>query len=342
MPTNIPTDRSSLSLSPARSTTQLDSAILTTPFTSRARAEEVIEGVDLTCRRAVVTGGASGIGAETVRALAATGVEVTIATRRPESADPLVREMAAVRSAGRVGAAALDLSDPASVDAFVRAWAGPLDILVANAGIMALPTRTLTPGGWEMQLATNHLGHFALATGLHAALRASGSARVVVVSSGAHRSAPFDFEDPHFERRPYDAWAAYGQSKSAGVLFTVGARRWAADRITVNALNPGYILTRLQRHLDDDTMRAFGVMDGEGNLKPPPFYKTPAQGAATSVLLAASPLLDGITGRYFEDNQEARVVQGDEDRAGGVAAHALDPEAADRLWEYATAVNRTA
>ncbi|MFJ9351261.1 SDR family NAD(P)-dependent oxidoreductase [Streptomyces sp. NPDC101237] len=323
--------------SPAdRPTSTADSTLLTTPFPPRATAGEVIAGVDLTGRRAVVTGGASGLGAATVRALAAAGAEVTIATRRPRSADPVVEELAAVAGAGRVRAAALDLSDLASVDAFARAWRGPLDILVANAGIMALPALSLTPAGWEMQLATNYLGHFALATGLHAALRGSGSARIVVVSSGAHRNVPFDFEDPHFARRPYDSWTAYGQSKSADVLLAVGARRWSADGITANALNPGYILTNLQRHLDDDTMRAFGVMDGDGNLTPLPYYKTPEQGASTSVLLAASPLLNGVSGRYFEDNQEARVVEKDEDTPGGVAAHALAPEAADRLWEYGT------
>ncbi|UXY20368.1 SDR family NAD(P)-dependent oxidoreductase [Streptomyces cynarae] len=308
---------------------------LTTPFDSSATAAEVIDGVDLTGRRAVVTGGASGIGTETVRALAAAGAEVTIATRRPASAEPLIRELSAVSGAGPVRAEALDLSDLASVDSFARAWGGPLDILVANAGIMALPKRTITTRGWEMQLATNFLGHFALATALRAPLRAAGSARIVVVSSGAHRKVPFDFDDPHFTQRPYEPWAAYGQSKSAEVLFTVAARRWVDDGITVNALNPGYILTNLQRHLDDDTMRAFGVMDDEGNLTPLPHYKTPAQGAATSVLLAASPLLKGVTGRYFEDNQEARVVHGDEEEPGGVAAHALDRRAADRLWEYA-------
>ncbi len=327
---------------PADTHSRNDSGLLTTPFASDARAQEVIDGVDLTGRRAVVTGGASGLGAETVRALAAAGAEVTVATRRPLSAEPLVQELAAAGGAGRVTAEALDLSDPASVESFARAWRGPLDILVANAGIMALPTRTLAPNGWEMQLATNYLGHFALATGLHAALRDAGSARIVVVSSGAHLDAPFDFEDPHFARRPYDPWVAYGQSKAADVLFTVGARRWAADGITVNALNPGYILTRLQRHVDDETMRAFGVMDDQGNVKPLPYYKTPEQGAATSVLLAASPLLKGVTGRYFEDNQEARTVQGQEDQPGGVAAHALDPEAADRLWQYDTDALRAA
>ncbi|MGA4961945.1 SDR family NAD(P)-dependent oxidoreductase [Streptomyces pseudogriseolus] len=315
--------------------------LLTTPFTARTDAREVIAGVDLTGRRAVVTGGASGLGAETVRALAEAGAEVTVAVRRPEAAEPLVREPAAVDGAGPVRTTPLDLSDLTSVDAFVRNWRGPLDILVANAGIMALPERTLTPQGWEMQLATNYLGHFALATGLYRALREAGSARIVVVSSGAHLTAPFDFDDPHFERRPYDPWTAYGQSKSADVLLAAGAHRWAADGITANALNPGYILTGLQRHLDDATMRAFGVMDDEGNLTPLPYYKTPAQGAATSVLLAASPLLEGVTGRYFEDNQEARLVTDEENPTAGVAAHAVDPRAADRLWEYATEALRT-
>ncbi|MFC8064637.1 SDR family NAD(P)-dependent oxidoreductase [Streptomyces sp. NPDC057293] len=316
-------------------------APLTTSFGPDARARDVIEGADLTGRRAVVTGGASGLGAETVRALAAAGAEVTVATRRVESAEPLLAELTAAGGAGRVHVRALDLADLSSVDAFANAWRDPLDILVANAGIMALPTRTLGPRGWEMQLATNYLGHFALALGLYPALRDAGSARIVVVSSGAHRGAPFDFGDPHFERRPYDPWTAYGQSKTAGVLFAVGARRWAADGITANALNPGYILTGLQRHVDDDTMRAFGVMDDQGNVKPLPYYKTAEQGASTSVLLAASPLLDGVTGRYFEDNGEARTVRAEDEGPGGVAEHALDPEAADRLWDYATSALRT-
>ncbi|RMI39841.1 SDR family NAD(P)-dependent oxidoreductase [Streptomyces triticirhizae] len=311
-----------------------DTVPFSSPFSARATAAEVIEGVDLGGRRAVVTGGASGLGAETVRALATAGAEVTIATRRPASAEPLIRELATVPGAGRVLAEPLDLAEPASVDTFTRAWRGPLHILVANAGIMALPRRTLAPNGWESQLATNHLGHFALALGLHGALREAGAARLVVVSSGAHLDAPFDFDDPHFERRPYDPWAAYGQSKTADILLAMGAaRRWAADGITANALNPGYVLTGLQRHVDDATMRAFGVMDASGNVTPPPHYKTPEQGAATSVLLAASPLAHGITGRYLEDNQE---------NGAALAPHAADPEAADRLWAYARAAARGA
>lgn len=266
----------------------------------------------LTGRRAIVTGGASGLGAETVAALAAAGADVTIATRDPRRADALLGDT--------VHAVALDLADLADVDAFVRSWDGPLDILVANAGIMALPTRRLSPQGWELQLATNYLGHFALATGLHGALAAAGDARVVVVSSGAYRNGPFDFDDPQFDRRPYEPFLAYAQSKTAGLLFTVGAAdRWAADGIRVNAANPGYVHTELQRHLDDDTMRAFGAMDDEGNLLTPDYYKTPAEGARTSVLLATDP---PATGRYFEDEREVAP-----------ADFARDPASADRLWQ---------
>ncbi|MEW2430951.1 SDR family NAD(P)-dependent oxidoreductase [Micromonospora sp. NPDC047644] len=309
---------------------------LTTPFNARTTAAEVLNGVDLTGRRMIVTGGASGIGVETVRALAGAGAEVTIATRNPRAADRLAEEFATDATAGTVRSSALDLSDLASVDAFVAAWQGPLDVLVANAGIMAIPTRQLTGVGWELQLATNHLGHFALARGLHGSLRSAEAARVVMVSSGAHLAAPFDFDDPQFERRLYDPWSAYGQSKTAEVLLAVGiTRQWASDGITANALNPGYIFTNLQRHIDDDTMRAMGAMDEAGNLIEAEYYKKPDQGASTTVLLAGSPLLDGVGGRYFDDNQEAEVVPGGPDATGGVAAHAVDSAAADRLWAYA-------
>lgn len=314
----------------------LDHHLLQTPFPFHATASEVVEGVDLTGRRALVTGGASGIGLETVRALAAAGAHVTVATRDPAAAEPALRGIAATAGADRVDVRPLDLADLASVAHFARGWSGPLDILVANAGVMALPGRQVTEQGWELQLAVNHLGHFALATALHPELRAAGSARLVIVSSGAHKDAAFDFGDPHFERRPYDPWTAYAQSKTADVLFAVGARRWAADGITANALNPGWILsTNLKRHIDAATMRAMGVTDEHGEIVPQPYHKTAEQGAATSVLLAASPLLDGVTGRYFEDNQEAPVVGGDEEHPGGVAAHAVDPIAADRLWDRA-------
>jgi len=285
-------------------------------FTARTTATEILDGVDLTGRRIIVTGGATGLGAETARVLTEAGAEVTVAVRHPES-------VRAPRTA------ALDLSDLRSVAAFARSWTGPLDALVANAGVMAIPERQVSAQGWEMQLATNYLGHFALAVALHGNLAASGSGRLVVVSSGAHRDVPFDFGDPQFERRPYDRWQAYGQSKTADVLLAVGAAgRWAADGITANALNPGWIMTGLQRHVDDDTMKAMGAMDADGRIIEQPYSKTLAEGAATAVLLAGSPLVAGITGQYFEDNQIAGPAQ--------VAAHALDPAAADRLWDYAS------
>jgi len=291
---------------------------IVTPFDARTTAAQVLAGVDLTGRTAIVTGGASGLGAATVRALADAGARVTVATRNPgpvPAGEPRV----------------LDLSDLRSVRDFVREWQGPIDILVANAGIMAVPDRQVTAEGWELQLATNFLGHFALITGLREHLTAR--ARIVVVSSGIQQRAPFDFEDPHFERRPYDAWAAYGQSKVADVLLAVGL---AQHGIVANALNPGYIHTNLQRHLGDDAMRAVGAMDQEGNLLTPDYYKTPEQGAATSVLLAASPLVEGVSGRYFEDNQEFGVVAAGSD-GPGPAPWSVDPEAAARLWTLAQA-----
>ncbi|MEE1670621.1 SDR family NAD(P)-dependent oxidoreductase [Streptomyces sp. WAC07094] len=310
-------------------------SLTTTTFGKRATAAEVLDGVDLSGRRMIVTGGSSGLGVETVRALAGAGAQVTIATRNPASAEALVKEFPGTR------AVALDLADLASVRAFCDAWDGPLDALVANAGIMMLPTREVNAQGWEMQLATNYLGHFALAVGLRPALQAAENARVAVVSSGAQLRAGFDFDDPQFERRAYDSFVAYAQSKTADVLLAVGiSRRWAEHGITANACAPGVIHTNLARHLDQATLQALGAMDADGNLVIPDHFKTPAQGAATTVLLAASPLLDGVTGRYFEDNQESEVVDGGPDVMAGVAKWSIDPTAADRLWDYALPVVR--
>ena len=304
--------------------------LITTPFDREASADDVLAGADLSGQRYLVTGGASGIGAETVRALARAGAQVSIATRNPGAAQTIVEELP------QVSVGALDLAGPVSVRSFTRAWSGHLDAVVANAGVMALPTRQLSPQGWELQLATNFLGHFQLITGLHEQLAASRG-RIVMVSSGVQRSHGVDLDDLHFTRRPYDPWTAYAQSKTATVLLAVAAsRRWAADGITANALAPGFIHTNLQRHLDAATMRAFGVMDDEGELMTPAYYKTPAQGAATSVLLAASPLLEGVSGRYFEDNQEAEVVTGGPGVTAGVARWSIDPDIADRLWEVAS------
>lgn len=316
-----------------------DYPLLRTSFGPRATADQVLAGVELSGQHFIVTGGASGIGAATVRSLAHAGASVTIATRRPASAGNLLDDLGQGSTAGLVRVAALDVSDLSSVASFVAGWEGTLDGLIANAGIMALSTRVLSAQGWEMQLATNYLGHFALCVGLHSSLRASGAGRIVTVSSSAHRRSAFDFQDPHFEMRPYDPWSAYAQSKTADVLLAVGAtQRWGEHGVSANSLMPGWITTNLQRHLDDETLRALGAMDDVGNRIEGAHYKTPEQGAATSVLLAAHPLLNGISGRYFEDNQEAQIILDTEDQSTGVAGHALDPEAADRLWEYASAV----
>jgi NAD(P)-dependent dehydrogenase (short-subunit alcohol dehydrogenase family) len=303
------------------------SDLIATPFGFESTAAEVIDGVDLTGKTAVVTGASSGIGVETARALATAGAAVTLAVR-----DELTGERVAARireSTGNRGVTVgvVDLSDLSSVAAFVRAWTGPLDILVNNAGVMAVPELTMAASGHEMQFATNHLGHFALTVGLHVALAARGGARVVSVSSGGHLRSPVIFDDLDYAFRDYNPFSAYGQSKTANVLFAVEAtRRWAADGITSNALMPGAIFdTRLGRHVD-----AGHAASAMKQLK----LKSIEQGAATSVLLAASPLLDGVGGRYFEDCNEARVVhRRGEPGAGGVAAYAVDPANAERLWD---------
>jgi NAD(P)-dependent dehydrogenase (short-subunit alcohol dehydrogenase family) len=305
---------------------------ITTPFSATSTAAEVIEGIDLTGRRAIVTGGASSIGIETARALAGAGAEVTLAVRNAAAGARTAEDIAASTDAKQVLVAPLDLADPASVAAFLEAWDGPLDILVNNAGVMAAPL-TRTPEGWELQFATNHLGHFALATGLHGALAAAGDARVVSVSSSAHLRAGVDFDDINFTHRAYDPWVAYGQSKSANVLFAVEAtRRWAGDGITVNALMPGAIRTNLQRHVTDEDLARMRAASSGGAA---PAWKTPQQGAATSVLVATSPLLAGVSGRYFEDCAEAGPNEPGTRR--GYATHAVDPAAATRLWDVSVA-----
>ena len=293
----------------------------TTEFGFESTAADVVEGIDLTGKRAVVTGGASGIGIETARALAGAGADVTLAVRDLDAGEAVAAEIGA-----RV--APLELTDRASIAAFVAAWDGPLHLLINNAGVMALPELQLSPEGWEMQFATNHMGHFELALGLHDALAAADGARIVSVSSSGHLRSPIVWDDIHFAFRQYDPWLAYGQSKTANVLFAVEAtRRWAADRITANALMPGGIMTNLQRHVSEEAMQR---LRGSSSLK----FKTPEQGAATSVLVATSPALEGVGGRYFEDCAEAPVVdRRPEGGSGGVARYALDPVGADRLWD---------
>ena len=296
-------------------------------------AAETVDNVDLHGRRAVVTGASSGIGVETARALAFSGADVTLTVRNPEAGKTVANQIVETLrpGAGAVQVARLDLADPVSVADFVRAWTGPLHILVNNAGVMALPQLTRTPAGYEMQFATNHLGHFQLATGLHQWLVAANGARVVSVASIGHLFCPVVFDDLHYRYRPYDPWTSYGQSKTANVLFAVGAAQcWADDGIAVNAVMPGNVAsTALARHMGADDLANFGEMTA---LALPP-VKTIEQGAATSVLLAASPDLEGVTGRYYEDCAEATPVSERGTHTGGVAPYALDPTNADRLWQ---------
>jgi NAD(P)-dependent dehydrogenase (short-subunit alcohol dehydrogenase family) len=301
------------------------SELLQTGFGFASTADEVLDGVDLSGERVIVTGAASGIGVETARALAAAGAEVTLAVRRVDAGEKVAARMVETTGNQAVEVLPLDLADLASVRAFTEAWRGPLHVLVNNAGIMALPELERTPQGHELQFATNFLGHFALTTGLHSALAAASGARIVSVSSTGHLFSPVIFDDLDYRFRPYDPWSAYGQSKTAGILLAVEAtRRWRDDGIVANALNPGAIATNLQKHT--------------GGLQTPvDRRKTVAQGAATSVLLAASPLLADVGGRYFEDCAESPVVHArPTDFTGGVAPYALDPANATRLWSLAT------
>jgi len=304
--------------------------LITTPFNRQSTAADVMAGIDLTHRQAVVTGASSGIGVETARALLSAGAEVTLAVRSLEAGHRVADDLMATTGNSRVRVAHLNLSDPASVAAFVSAWEGPLHLLVNNAGIMATP-ELHTPQGWELQFATNHLGHFALAVGLHRALMAAGGARIVSLSSAGHTRSPVVFEDIHFRRRPYDPFLAYGQSKTANILFAVEAsRRWAEDGITANAVMPGAVRTEGVANLKL-TAEQIAHARATRPSGPETFWKTPAQGAATSIFVATSPLLEGVGGRYFEDGQEAGPhVPG---TMSGVAAYALDPEQAERLWE---------
>jgi len=297
-----------------------------TPFNFHSTAAEVVRGVDLQGKRAIVTGGAAGIGVETSRALASAGAAVTLAVRRPEAAQPVADALRVATGNAAIDVRRLDLADLGSVKSFADDWHGPLDILVNNAGIMATPDLQKTPQGHELQFGTNYLGHFALTYWLRPALAAAKGARLVSLSSSGHWFSPVLFDDLAFDFIPYTPIGAYGQSKSACALLAVAiTRRWKDDGIVSNALNPGAIATGLQQHT--------------GGLRTPvERRKTVEQGAATSVLLAASPLLEGVTGLYFEDcNESPRIAARPTDFSGGVAGYALDPGNAERLWETSLA-----
>lgn len=295
---------------------------ISTPFGFHSTAAEVARGVDMAGKRIVITGGSAGIGLEAARVLACAGARITLAVRRPEVAQSAAEDLRQSTGNSAVEVRQLDLADLRSVRSFVDDWASPIHVLINNAGIMAVPDLERTPQGFELQFGTNYIGHFALTMGLHRHLAAANGSRVVSVSSSGHFFCPVIFDDLNFDFVPYSPIVAYGQSKSATALLSVGiSQRWSSDGILSNALNPGAIATGLQKHT--------------GGLKTPvERRKTLEQGAATTVLLALSPLLEGISGRYFEDCNEAdQVTKRPTDFTGGYAAYALDAGNAERLWE---------
>jgi NAD(P)-dependent dehydrogenase (short-subunit alcohol dehydrogenase family) len=302
-------------------------------FGPRTTAAEALAGIDLSNKLAVVTGGYSGLGLETTRALAGAGATVVVPARRPEHAR---EELAKAGIEAEVGE--LDLGDLDSVRAFATAFLDtdrPIDLLINNAAIMANPETRVGPG-WESQFATNHLGHFTLTNLLWPALRAaSEGARVVALSSSGHKRSPVVFDDIMFDRRPYEKWQAYGQAKTANSLFAVQLDQLGTDAaVRAFAVHPGGILTPLQRHLSKEEMMDFGWIDAEGNVLETRF-KTPEQGASTTVWAATSPKLAGFGGVYCEDCDIAAPTDpdGEDARWRGVEAYAYDRDAAARLWE---------
>ncbi|OON73022.1 oxidoreductase [Streptomyces tsukubensis] len=304
----------------------------------------MVEGVDLNGVRAIVTGGSSGIGVETARALAWAGAEVTLAVRDTTAGEAVAGTIRESTGGIRPRVVRLDLADRAAVAGFARAWSGPLHLLVNNAGVITGGLER-TCEGWELQFATNHLGHFALATGLHDALALGasdlGGARIVSVSSTAHMRSGIDFDDLHFERRAYDAQIAYAQSKTANSLFAVEAtRRWASEGIVANTVNPGGVATGLQRNFTTRQRESLDAAEAAGVFT----YKTVEQGAATSLVAAVAPEYAHSGGHYLDDSQEAYTVPNDADLARhphGVKEWALDPATAERLWAVSTALLRS-
>lgn len=289
---------------------------------------------DLSGRNVIVTGGASGIGYETAKALAAAGADVMLAVRDRSAGEKAAVAINEAIGADNVVAGTLDLASLASVGSFVDAWGDqPLDILINNAGVMATPLLR-TAEDLELQIGTNHFGHFVLAVGLTRALLNAAederTARVVALSSIGHRRSDIHWDDPNYLSRPYDKWEAYGQSKTANSLFAVGYNaRFEEHGITANAVMPGGIMTPLQRYLPKEEMVAMGWMDEEGNVREG--FKTPEQGASTSVWAAVGEELEGIGGLYLEDCAEAPPWNKDNPMKG-VMPYAIDPDAADRLW----------
>lgn len=302
-----------------------------TNFGAESTTDDVLEGVDLTGRRVLVTGGSTGLGEETSRALAARGASITMAVRDPARGDAAAERIRTSAPDADLEIRRLDLSSLASVRSFADGFLADhdrIDVLINNAGVMACPYGT-TEDGFELQFGTNHLGHFLLATSLAPALVGGAPSRVIALSSAGHRRADVDLDDPGFERTPYEEWAAYGRAKTANVLFAVEFdRRFADQGVRALAVHPGLIATELGRHLTEETLATLAAsMSSRGEVT----WKTIPQGAATSVWAATSPDLDEVGGRYLEDCHVADI-NSDPDSRGGVMAYAVDPDRAAGLW----------
>ncbi len=313
-------------------------------FGARTTALQAVQGISLAERNAIVTGGASGLGLETSRALASAGANVTLAVRNLAQGKAAAEALKAEFPDAAVAVVKMDLSDLASVKNFATDWTAsgkPLHILINNAAIMACPL-TRTVQGWEAQFATNHLGHFALTTALLPALQragqAHGDARVVCLSSSGHKISGVVFDDIHFERREYNKWKAYGQAKSANAMFALGLHlKFANDGITSSAVHPGGIMTGLQKFLPLEEMRALGWLKADDT--PLDIFKSPAQGASTSVWAATAPALKGHGGHYLEDCNLGLPAE-PTNRASGYSPHIMDADAALRLWAVSEALLR--
>ncbi len=324
-------------------TTPTPQTSLNSGFGPASTTTDVLAGIDLTRKLAVVTGGGSGIGIETVRALSTAGSDVIVPARDTG------RAAKALAGIERVDIRPMDLTDPASIDAFAKTVLADdraVDILINSAGIMAAPLER-DARGYESHFATNHLGHFQLTARLWPLLVRDGGARVVSVSSWAHRQSDIIWDDPNFTRTDYTPMLGYGQSKTANVLFALELDRLGRDHgVRAFALHPGSIVTRLARHTTTEALIDMGVLDenGEPILDPSRNMKTPEQGAATSIWCATSPQLDGIGRVYCENADIAPLSTAERNSATltvgsfaqGVMPYAVDPESARRLWTLST------
>lgn len=301
-------------------------------FDFESTTDDVLDGIDLSGRRFLVTGASTGLGEETVRSVASKGASVTMAVRDVERGDAAAARIVAAVPGADLEVRALDLASLASVRAFADAYLvehDRLDVLIDNAGVMACPYATTTDG-FEMQFGTNHVGHFLLTRLLTPALVASAPSRVVVLTSSGHRFGDVDLDDPGFERTPYDPWLAYGRSKTANALFALGFdQRYSDQGVHAWSVHPGGIRTELGRHLTPETMAVLVANIGENTGFT---FKTIPQGAATSVWAATAPELLDRGGAYLEDCGVAEPTDDPTARAG-VRSYATDPTRADALWE---------